>query len=106
MFHFSLVSPQGSVDVNIYKGGVEISQNTTNAIIGDSITLVCSSRGGPNNQYRWTHSSSDDIIGYEPELRLTINSVDQFGEYKCSVSNEAGIDNDTSIVNGIFSNIF
>uniref|UniRef100_A0A1X7VCC1 Ig-like domain-containing protein n=1 Tax=Amphimedon queenslandica TaxID=400682 RepID=A0A1X7VCC1_AMPQE len=84
------VSPEGSVN---------ISSNGTDTKIGDTVRLVCSSRGGPNNQYSWTYHSSNETIGNEPELILAIDSVDQFGEYKCSVSNKAGTDNSTSIVN-------
>ena len=89
-----VVSPEGSVN---------ISSNGTDTKIGDTVRLVCSSRGGPNNQYSWTHYSSNEVIGDKPELILAIDSVDQFGEYKCSVSNEAGTDNSTSIVNGMIT---
>ena len=87
------------------EGSVNISSNGTDTKIGDTVRLVCSSRGGPNNQYSWTHYSSNETIGDEPELIIAINSVDQFGEYKCSVSNEAGTDNSTSIVNGMIIKI-
>ena len=91
MILFFLVSPERSVSIN---------PDVINAKLSDSVLLNCSSRGGPNNQYQWTHVSTGVIVGNESQLSLHLISVNQFGQYKCVASNNAGSDNDTSLLNG------
>ena len=87
------VSPEGSVSVSADPSMTLYSE-------GDDITLNCSAQGGPFNEYQWT--LNDEIIANEtgPVLDLvTIAGSDDGGVYTCTVSNEAGGDEDSFTVN-------
>ena len=65
---------------------------------GEQLELNCSSEGGPELEYTWTFSGS--MIDNANSSMLTITNVatSNGGEYTCSVSNDAGSDNDTITV--------
>lgn len=68
---------------------------------GDQTVLNCTSRGGPSNQYKWTHYPSQEIVNNKSSLNLSLSSLDVFGSYVCTVSNRAGSDNSETGVNGM-----
>ena len=41
-----------------------------------------------------------EILGNDTRLTLSVTLLDVFGEYKCIVSNAAGNDSDTALLNG------
>ena len=82
-FNFFIVSPLGSV---------EIRPPVANVSFGSNTTFICSSQGGPNNQYLWTHSKSGEVIHNGPELTITYITFTDGGTYECNVTNEAGYD--------------
>jgi hemicentin len=82
-------------------GSVSVSPEASSGMIGDSISLNCSSRGGPNNQYQWSHSGVS--VGNESSLTLELSSISEFGQYKCTVGNQAGNGTDSSYVQGLLS---
>ena len=87
------VSPEGSVSVSADPSTALYSE-------GDDIILNCSAQGGPSNEYQWT--LNDEIIANEtgPVLNLVnITGNDDGGVYICTVSNEAGGDEDSFTVN-------
>ena len=65
---------------------------------GDQLQLNCSSEGGPQLKYTWTHSGN--IITNANSNILTINNINtsDVGNYTCNVSNNAGSDNNTITV--------
>ena len=86
----SPVSPEGSV---------EIFPPVANVSFGSNITFNCTSQGGPNNQYKWTHLQTGNILSYHPLLTVSSVSFDDGGEYECNVTNEAGDGSDQSVLN-------
>ncbi len=66
---------------------------------GNSV-FNCSSQGGPNNEYTWTHLSTGDIVGSEPDLVLNVTTLDDGGTYECTVSNLAGSENASTYLHG------
>ena len=65
---------------------------------GEQLELNCSSEGGPELEYTWTFSGG--MIDNANTSMLTIANVttSNGGEYTCSVSNDAGSDNETVTV--------
>ena len=91
LFFFPPVSPEGSVT---------ITPDRIDASFGDDVSFNCTSFGGPNNQYEWTHVRTGESVSNDSQLTLSLTSLDLFGEYKCIVSNAAGNDSDTALLNG------
>lgn len=62
------------------------------AYLGDIVTLLCSSSGGPNNMFKWM--KEEVVISDETKETLTLNitSIYYGGTYTCSVNNTAGND--------------
>lgn len=69
------------------------------AIFGDNVVLTCTNLGGPNNTYSWFKDGEE--IGSETESNLTLTRVNstQGGMYTCVVTNSAGRNNNTLILN-------
>ena len=74
-----IVSLSSDVDFNI-------------AYFGDDVTLMCSSDGGPDNNYEW--SKDGVVLSGETSANLTLSFITATsgGDYICSVSNAAGND--------------
>ena len=77
-----------------------IDPRVIDASFGDNVTFICSSLGGPYNQYQWTYLETDNIVSNEPELTISSVLFNNGGNYQCEVSNAAGNDLTTSTVNG------
>ena len=73
---------------------------------GDTISFNCSALGGPDNQYIWKHLTTSTVVGNEPQLTLSSVTFDDDGKYQCEVSNAAGNDTATSVLNGEFIYFF
>ena len=95
-FNFITVSPRASVNV---------TPDRIDTQIGNNVLLNCSSLGGPDNQYRWIYVTTKNIVGNASQLSLTLSSLNLFGEYQCIVTNDAGSDNDSSLVYGKFTKL-
>ena len=67
-----------------------IDPRVIDASFGDNVTFICSSLGGPYNQYQWTHLETDNIVSNEPELTVSSVLFNNGGNYQCEVSNMAG----------------
>ena len=91
LFFFLPVSPEGSVT---------ITPDRIDASFGDDVSFNCTSFGGPDNQYEWKHVRTGESLGNDTRLTLSVTLLDVFGEYKCIVSNAAGNDSDTALLNG------
>ena len=61
------------------------------ASLGDNVTLMCSSDGGPDNTYQWM---KDGIVLNESDSTIIVNVINASsgGDYTCTVSNTAGND--------------
>ena len=57
---------------------------------GDTIILICTAKGGPNNTFRWEKNGS--IAGNDSILKLMAINGSYGGDYTCIVSNAAGAD--------------
>ena len=82
------------------EGSIMIDPRVIDASFGDNVTFICSSLGGPYNQYQWTHLETDNIVSNEPELTVFSVYFNNGGNYQCEVSNAAGNDLTTSTLNG------
>ena len=75
---------------------------------GDQLTLRCVSTGGPDLQYRWSRSGTDnfphDVITNTDILIINVTAADG-GEYTCTVSNDAGSNSATITVHSEFINV-
>ena len=64
------------------------------------VTFSCASLGGPSNTIQWSLSGVD--LPGENGASLNVTRVDAAdgGTYKCTVSNRAGVDQDTAMLFG------
>ena len=81
------------------EGSVVIEPSNIDTSFGDNVTFICSSLGGPYNQYQWTHLETDNIVSNEPQLTISSVSFGDDGNYQCEVSNIAGNDIAVSSLN-------
>ena len=84
------VSPEGSVSVT-----------PLNVVLnrGDNVTLYCSAQGELDNTYQWQRSGTDlDNETMETLTIIQISAMDG-GEYTCVVSNAAGNDSASTLLN-------
>ena len=66
---------------------------------GDNVTLNCSAQGGPGNTYQWQRNGMD--LDSETAQTLAISQINATdgGEYTCVVSNAAGNDSASTLLN-------
>ena len=81
------------------EGSIVIEPSNIDTSFGDNVTFICSSLGGPYNQYEWTHLETDNIVSNEPQLTISSVSFGNVGNYQCEVSNMAGNDIAVSSLN-------
>ena len=60
----------------------------------------CSALGGPDNQFTWTYLNTGDIVSNESDLIIEMATLNNAGEYECTVSNSAGSESVTTDLNG------
>ena len=115
LFVFPIVSPEGSTSID---PDFIIVDN------GSDFTFTCSAQGGPNNMFIWTRENgidnfnisksfhsfplnvtevldiiANEIITYGNNLTISsINATQDGGGYDCLVINEAGAEQNTSIL--------
>ena len=65
---------------------------------GEQLELNCSSEGGPELEYTWTFSGGMIDNANTNVLTIANLTTSNGGEYTCSVSNDAGSDNETVTV--------
>lgn len=82
-FYFYLVSPLGSVAV---------TPQVEDGFHGFNYSTLCSASGGLNNEFSWTYLRTGDTLVADASLDLLDVSVLQAGDYRCTVSNQAGSD--------------
>ena len=84
------MSPEGSVSVFPLN-------KTFNR--GDNVTFDCSAQGGPGNSYQWQWNGAD--LDTETAQTLTVSQISAAdgGEYTCVVSNAAGSDSASTLLN-------
>lgn len=81
---------------------VEIFPSAVNSSFEHNVTFNCTSKGGPSNQYQWTHLETEEILHDRPTLLIESISFDNSGTYECLVTNEAGFGSEISVLNGRF----
>ena len=65
---------------------------------GDRLLLNCTSEGGPQLEYNWLFL--DDVISNSSIIIIDDINTSHIGNYTCTVSNDAGTDNDTITIYG------
>ena len=68
--------------------------------INQFVTLFCASLGGPNNTIQWSFSGVDLPGENGPILNVTRIDAADGGNYICTVSNIAGVDQATVMLFG------
>ena len=90
-YAFSIVSPIGSV---------EIIPSLLNAVPDETITLTCTAKGGPNNEFNWIFiPTEEDVASTSIFIIQNVTALDG-GEYLCNVSNEVAYGESQVTVNG------
>lgn len=84
------VSPEGSL----------MAMPTINSMVNSTELLICTAVGGPGNIFQWR--MMDMILVDTDQVNVTVISAQSGGDYDCIVSNAAGSDNITTLVNGIY----
>ena len=87
IIHSFTVSPEG---------GVAVSPIDIISSLGDSVTLVCTAKGGPNNSFVWERDGK--IIANDSIVHLVSINASDGGNYTCTVSNAAGTDSTSTIL--------
>ena len=80
------------------EGGVSITPDNTTLDDSDSVTLNCTTEGGPANTFQWSFDGEE--LENETLSNLTLSSViaEDGGAYTCSVTNPAGSGSFTAYV--------
>ena len=80
------------------EGGVSIIPDNMTFNDSDSVTLTCTTEGGPANTYQWSFNGA--VLENETSMDLILPSVtaENGGTYTCSVTNAAGSDTYTTYV--------
>ena len=71
-------------------GSAVVSPLDVTSSLGDTVTLVCTAFGGPDNVFLW--EMDENIIGNGSLLDLFAIDASYGGKYTCTVSNAAGTD--------------
>ena len=82
-------------------GSVAIIPAGINTSIGSIEMLTCLAMGGPNNSFSWTREPGGAEIAITPAQNVSINNALSGGEYLCTVTNAAGSDNASVMINGM-----
>ena len=64
------------------------------------MNLVCLAQGGPGNRFTWTRVRDGVVIGNQSELNVDVANASDGSVYTCTVTNLAGSDNETALING------
>ena len=77
-----------------------VNSSITNSRVGETVNLVCLAQGGPGNQFTWTRVRDGVVIGNQSELNVDVVNASDGSVYTCTVTNLAGSDNETAVING------
>ena len=91
--YISVVSPQDSITISP-AGNVLAGFNS-------AVTLSCSAQGGPNNMVVWRRQGTVISSG-DSELELLMITSSDAGVYQCTVTNDAGSDDNTVLLTGMY----
>ena len=64
----------------------------------DNVTFTCSAQGGPNNIFQWQHNNLS-IDFTTASITIANITISDGGDYTCIVSNVAGSENETALLN-------
>ena len=63
------------------------------------MNLFCFAHGDPNNTYEWTNNQGE-VVSNSSQLHLPSITGSDAGDYACTVTNAAGLGNDTTTITG------
>lgn len=81
-------------------GGVSSSPFVHNSRVNQSVQFLCTSRGGPDNNFTWMHLLDNSVVGDSALLIVTVEGAYTGGRYQCHVTNRAGNDTFQATLNG------
>ena len=91
----ALISPTVSPE-----GGVVAFPAMADTFVSGNQTFTCNAQGGPGNTFTWTRGLDNATVGTTPTLNVIVEGAEDGGVYTCEVSNSAGTDSATVLVNG------
>ena len=62
----------------------------TEAVVINTVTYTCYAEGGPGNTYEWLRLKDNLVVSSGQELILDNTDPLDGGEYRCTISNDAG----------------
>ena len=79
---------------------VPYNATVTEAVVTTMITCTCYADGGPGNVYEWLRLKDNSIVSSGQELILDNTDPLDGGEYRCTISNDAGNTTAMATLNG------
>ena len=83
------------------EGGVSVEPSMPSVERNESVTLMCSSQGGPRNTFAWIRPSTGLHLSSESSLTVAVSSGVDGGVYRCYVENDAGCDSADANIIGV-----
>ena len=72
----------------------------TEAVVTTMVTYTCYADGGSGNTYEWLRLKDNSVVSSEQELILDNTDPLDGGEYRCTISNDAGHTTAMATLNG------
>ena len=72
----------------------------TEVVVNNTVTYTCYADGGPGNTYEWLRLRDNSVVSSMQELILDNTDPLDGGEYRCTISNDAGNATAMTTLNG------
>ena len=68
--------------------------------MNSTVTYTCYADGGPGNSYQWIRLRDNEVVSMTQNLTLDNTDPLDGGEYRCTISNDAGNLDTLATLNG------